>query len=326
MTTKEFLSYFWRIEINDLKRILTPRELSPESQNVYWLGWVKPNLYVRAKDNDIEIKNYFAIDLDLYSEYKKLDAELSTEELLALIDSIKQELDKHPDFKQYSFIVFSWRGMHVYYKGVPRHFDKDVYSNWVLWIYKEFEKYFQSEQIKPDYACRNIARIMRLPWTINSKNWERCRVLYAQPQDSNLFNDIECFAAMEFEFQNAEREKIRKEYELRNRQYAMRNDWGENLYEKINKEFPAYYLAEEIIWFKLAKNWKNFINEHGTYTGYWYDKKNNLIMNGWSTHYFLNHKWYNPFMIAKEYYNLTDKETFEYFKRQFNHEQSQPSQ
>lgn len=29
-------------------------------------------MYVRAKDSDISTKNYFAVDFDIYSEYKKL--------------------------------------------------------------------------------------------------------------------------------------------------------------------------------------------------------------------------------------------------------------
>lgn len=36
--TSEFLKHFGNIEINDLKRIMLPRELSTESQDIYWLG------------------------------------------------------------------------------------------------------------------------------------------------------------------------------------------------------------------------------------------------------------------------------------------------
>lgn len=169
--------------------------------------------------------------------------------------------------------------MHVYYMGRSRPFDKNVYAHGVNKIYKMMDEYFNSEYVKPDYACKNIARVMRLPGTINSKNGERCRILYAQPQNSTLFESVEYYADFEIREEEEQREISRQEFEKRNALYKMQNGNQENFYEKINRDFPASFLAEEFIGFKLASNGRNFINEHGGYTGYYYDKKNNLIMN-----------------------------------------------
>jgi len=53
--------------------------------------------------------------------------------------------------------------LHIYYVGQTISPEAREYSRGVGYIYKEFEKVVDSPLFKPDYACRNISRIMRLP-------------------------------------------------------------------------------------------------------------------------------------------------------------------
>lgn len=315
-----FLSAFsWHIEINNLSHIVSLSSISEKSENIFFLGGIREWLLQRASDNDIISKNYFVIDLDIRSEYlKSMLVPCTTEYIIHTAYAIIWLLRKHKYFSEWRFILFSGNGLHIYYiwdtLTVPNQITKETYSAWVETIYREFQEYVRCEWIKPDYNCRNISRIMRLPGTINKKNGLLCRVLYSQPISSRLVNELFIRGAKSIEKQlsiDNEKEIIYK----KEQKERIKKSWDqENIYEMINKEFPAYHFAEEINGFKLAPNWRNFINEKGWYCWYWYNKEKNIILNGGSSHYFLNHNGYNPYMIVKEYHNFTDKQTFEFFK------------
>lgn len=85
------------------------------------------------------------------------------------------------------------------------------------------EAYLNSDYIKPDYACRNIARILRLPGTVNSKNGERCRILHADVRESRLFENIEAYAEEEAAELERERLASKAEFEKRNALYSLKN-------------------------------------------------------------------------------------------------------
>lgn len=321
---KDFFKSFeidWtKIEFNNLNKIVD----SNLWENIYFLWWVNLWTNKRASDYDIVKKNYFVIDLDLWNEYKRITWDFpTTADIIEEAKQIKKYLDKTDLFNEWSYINFSGRWIHIYYiwnvLEVEKMITKEQYSYWVQRIYRQFEKIFESKRIKPDYACRNIGRIMRCPWSINSKNWEECRVLYKQDKNSMFLNILQKLWVKEQQEEKEIEEKQREKYikEQTERLNKLKIEWKNNLYEIINKEVPASLLTEELIGFQLAKNGKNFINEKWWFTWYWYDKQLNIIHNWWSTHYFTNKNWYNTFEIIKEFKNFTNYETFTYFKNRF---------
>jgi hypothetical protein len=307
-------------EINNLTSVLSKDTVDWE--NIYFLWWIKEWLNKRASDDDITHKNYFVIDLDLRNEYERITWEkCDTDSIIEEAKCIKEYLDQDEWWKDWRYIVFSWNWIHIYYVWktleIGKDIDKQTYSYGAQKIYDNFKKYFNSKWITPDYACRNIWRITRLPWTINKKNGEVCRILYENVTTSKFMGVLSTLWRDQMKIEKEKEEIERKKY-LDEQKKRIEKHWADwNFYEVICKEYPAYILAEEMNWFKLATNWKNFINEKRGYCWYWYDKENNIIHNGWSTHYFLNHNWYNPYMILKEWKNLEDKEVFTYFRNQF---------
>lgn len=321
----KFLSKFnieWaKLELNNLNCLVEEFEWK---NDIYFLWWVFEFKEWRASDKDIVLKNYFVIDFDLYNNCKKLMwVELDTESIISEAGVIKWLLDKNEYFKERSFINFSWRWIHLFYicdspLVVWEDIEYDVYSYWVQRIYRELEEYLWEPYYKPDYACRNISRIMRVPWSINSKNWEVCRTLYKQDSSSRL---VQLLPKLWFKEKQEEQEKerIKKEAYMKEYEEKIKKMWfsEKDVYNEINKKVPAWFLATEITWFKLNKNWKNFDNEKWWYCWFWYDKELNIIHNWGSQNRFLNKNWYDPFQIVKERKNYNNREVFLYFKNRF---------
>jgi hypothetical protein len=70
----------------------------------------------RCKDDDIKMKKYFVIDIDIRSDTKKeKGVVLTDEELNQEIESIISTIDKSDKFRSYSYVVHSGNGLHIYY-------------------------------------------------------------------------------------------------------------------------------------------------------------------------------------------------------------------
>lgn len=325
---KEFLKHFQsdnsKIEFTKIKdwiiSVITEKEaLENKEANIYFLWWVKKDLvysnWIRAKDNDIIEKNYFCLDLDIAKNFEeeyneKISYEDIEKEAINIIENLKYE-DEY--FAEFSFIIISWWWLHIYYTWDFKQFTKEEYSLWVNRIYKQWNKIMWSKIYEVDFACKNIARILRLPWSINQKYWKECKILFAEKKDSKLFNLIKSFAVKEQE--ELENYKLAREKEIQDK-LKIFNKSENNFYDEINS-IPAYQIAELLIP-EFPFDWKkNFKNNKWWFTWYYYVSETNTICNGWSRYFLFT--WdesscWNNFSLVKNFKSLSDKQCFLLFK------------
>lgn len=310
ITTQQFLNSLtppWtKQELNDLTSTYGTLDhaLRDVTCNVYHLCGVDPKTKRRASDKDIALKNYFAIDIDLYNNYRdspEFNLEVTKRDILSDAKIIAETLQESSEFKNWRYIVFSWRWIHIYYTWTPRQFNTHEYSLGVGKIFSLVHEALDNyEPYKPDDACKNIWRIMRLPGSINQKNKEKVEILYHQDTDSDLFNKIEFYAEQERQEHKhkIEEEQIKraKKFEEDRRLDALINrssyvDTTEKLEKYIRKldEVPAYIVSEKLLpQFKWdERSQKNFHSDNpaNRWTAFYYCKDINAICNGGSHHY-----------------------------------------
>ena len=84
--------------------------------------------------------------------------------------------------------------MHLYYVGetlkVPQDITAREYQAAVKLLYETFEKIVDAKYLVPDYACRNIARIMRLPGSVNQKTGKRVEILAERDIYSSIISKL----------------------------------------------------------------------------------------------------------------------------------------
>ena len=302
-------------EINTLSQVYNSVEdvLDFDKQNVFFCCWLKEPLNRRCWDNDIWLKNYFVLDLDIRNNSEE---DISDDEIMACADILEEKLENTP-FSSWSYIIYSWNWLHIYYVGQTISPEAREYSRGVGYIYKEFEKVVDSPLFKPDYACRNISRIMRLPWSTNQKNWAVVRILKEKNNISPLVWYIDKFAEKEKILEDAEIEKRQKAF-LETKQRVDLS--GKNsIYDDIN-QIPAWQVSE---WlnpqFKYSGN-RNFESDNpkkNKWTAFYYSESRNCIINWGSSHYnwWTSTSWYGPFELVKYSKDWSNRETFEFFKK-----------
>lgn len=186
-------------------------------------------------------------------------------------------------------------------------------------VLREWDKIMPSEYCS-DQACTNIGRIMRLPWTVNQKNWATCSII-EKWQQSSLVSFLPAFAKKEKE-EKIERDKKRKEeWEKKVKSYwNLDND--DNIYQLI-LDIPAYELSQMLLpQFKYTGN-RNFLSDTrqgNQYTAFYYSEDKNCIINWGSSHYnwWSATSWWDSFQLVKKFFNWTSRETFTHFKKLIN--------
>ena len=307
-------------KINDSWVIVITEQEAKENKtdNIYYLDNVSDtvdyNNWKRAKDDDIEKKDFFVIDLDLRKQAKDLlDEDLSNEDIIDYATFLSRWIEDDEFFKEWDKIVFSGNWLHIYYKGNADTFSKEEYASWVARIYRRWDEIVWSNIYKADAACKNIARILRLPWSINQKNWAEVFVVLEQNTMSRLFNSIKLLAKKEQ--QEQQQEKAKKEKEIAERLSKYWQDWN-NFYDEINK-IEAYTIAQVLLP-EFPYDWKkNFKNKKWWLTWYFYNSETNTICNGGSQYFSWgwSESCFNNFSIIKNWYSFDDAQTFNFFKK-----------
>jgi hypothetical protein len=304
---------FTKIKDWNIKVISKEEALENKTDNIYFCAWIDTHTsYLngeRAKDDDIVEKNYLCIDLDIKKNFHlEYWEECSYDDIEKEAENIINFLDE--DYlKEFSFIVISGWWLHIYYTWEFQKFDKLEHKMWVKEIFEKWDNYFWNKTFSSDPACSNISRILRLPWSINQKYWKECKIIYNEKKDSKLFNNLKFFAKQRLE--REETERLKKEAEVLSK--FSKTDNG--FYEQINK-IPAYTIAQKLIPQYIFDWKKNFKNGKGWFTAYFYNPNTNTIINGWSRHfnYWDDSSWFNNFSLVKHFFNLTNAETFNFFK------------
>lgn len=318
----KYLAWTGAVEINNLRTLTTFNEWVGK-ENIYFCAWLPKKLDRRCNDDDFEKKRYFVVDIDIrenwYSKHKQvLDDEQLSDKVIDIIDSLNGAW--LCDFSAY---VLSGNWLHLYYTGTERVFDKKTYSDWVEYFYQLVDSAISKTECRCDPACKNLARIMRLPWSINprtkKKNWEIwrdlepavCELINFTPQTSQHFENLEQYAN-ELQVQKAQEKKDRTKIKNTVKNYSQSDDvWAE-----INT-IPARQLAEEIWGVEMLD--KGIENEplrewHKNMGAYWY-RPYNIIVNTGSSLINTDKKTFTSYeLVLYEKYGWDKKLTLEYFE------------
>lgn len=307
---------YFSLDKNKIPKVINKIEAEKnKTDNIYFTYWISKKSKTRKKEDFLEKKG-FMIDLDLRKNYEnKYMSSISDEEIIKEWINIWENLKKENQILwEISYIVFSWNWLQIHYIWNWQQYTPEEYFYWVKEIYKLWDEFWGDYIYTADPACANISRMMRLPWTINQKNWAETKIIYSNPCISYLADNIKIFYKKAL--QKIEEEEIKNNIIIK-KGFSFSENW---FYEEINK-IPAYELAQFLIpEFKLNKNGKNFDNHENGFTWYFYNKKNNTICNWGSRHFNYWDVWscYNNFSLIKHFYNFTNKETFDFFKKLTN--------
>jgi len=301
---------------NNWIKVITKKEAEAnKTSNVYYLDWVREDKdyskWERAKDEDIILKDIFVLDLDLRNNF---DWEVSNEDIIFEWENLVKYLEVEDEFFwEWSEIIFTWNWLHIIYRWTPATFTKEQYSIGVSRIYKQWDKFMWDKLRNCDKACKNLARILRLPWSINQKNWAVVKIIWSRKKESRLFNLIKTFAIKESE--ELEKQKKIRQAEIAEQLKDYWKEWNK-VYEQINL-IPAYQIVQLLVP-EFPYDWKkNFKNKKWWYTWYFINHDTNTTCNWWSTHYFTwgtTESCYNNFTLVKKHKNWNSKETFIFFK------------
>lgn len=327
------LKWTSEIELNNLKGIV-PYSAAKNWTNIYFCCWLGEKLSRRCKDWDIKTKKYFCVDLDIrLDHFKQTWHILSQVEMLNESRKILQKINGS-EFEDYSAVVDSWNGIHIYYTWVERAFDVREYAEWVSYIFEEIDEVIKETWYKCDPAVSNIARIMRLPWTINKRKkiqkdkitkedvllfdlWDyQCNVLFLEERDSKAFAQIEEKAkayneekAIDKKQQIEVRQIIKKDY----------NQKTSDVRAEINA-IPAWEVACDIRWVTLVDRWLDNVALKETKKNmwaYWY-KPHNVIVNTWSSLISTQKSYFTTYELV--YYEMMwwdKRKTIDYFKSRY---------
>jgi len=318
---QKFFKLFWdsKIEYWTLFKTMSQWEALKLKENAYFVAGVS-NPNKRSSNETIEKKNYFYIDFDIRKNIKeKEDRICSDQELEKRLNVIIEKL-QHNDFvskwfNDYSTIVFTGNWYHFYYVWDFIDIDIKKYSHGINKILKEFDKLIDDEILFTDIACKNIARLSRLPWTINysrkTKYWlelKRVEILeldYINCKLVSLINKIG-----ENEIKRIGEETTKAESDI----YKKSNN---DIFEEIVK-IPLADIVCGDFGLEVSENGINFKwTDKSCYQWMhlWIGKNSGdqILINDWShflSQFGMTKKVYNTFLYIKDKNKLSPRDTF----------------
>ena len=316
------LAWTWKVEINNLNSIVKFNE-ALWKPNIYFCCWYdKAN--GRCSDNDFTKKKYIPFDIDIrLNHYERTWEIMTAEQMDKVIQEILDKVENTSEFSWYSYAVNSWNGLHLYYVWDEIQIDRDTYSKWV-----EYLQWMLNEIIAPyecDMAVKNIARIMRLPWTINHRKKEHwgkvlwnlwdyeCEFIKYRPWTLTSIVETLPLLAEEQNKKVEEEKKINEEARVLKKSQSDRDE--------INN-IDVWELACEAWWVSIwSTRWNNVAlrEQHKNMWAYIY-KPYNIVVNTWSS--LICEKWRKTFtpydIVYYEMMNKDTKRTLEYFKEHYH--------
>lgn len=306
------------------KTITKEEALSNKDDNIYFL-WGLSEWASRMTDSDIEEIHYIRLDIDIKKWVKEfLWADIDGWDILAYIDEIKETLDDSDFLNDWSYIVFSWWGCHIYYSNtewvkIDNTITPKVWQLAMKRIYSRYDLEIDDQSIWADKAVCNTARIMRLPDTINQKHWEECKIIYSEPdRQSKMLSYVKPLGLDELKKKEELTKQRAKEIDLM-RQKLVAEWWQDTdlKYEIINR-LPAYLIAQMLLPQFSFDGKKNFTKE-GKLKWYYYVEETNSICNWWSEEFAWGSTescWNNYSLVEKQLW-LSKADTFKFFEEKF---------
>lgn len=279
-------------------------------------------------NDDIVVKNYLIMDIDIRDAIRQEEKrKIEQSEVIERCEAIKVLLSTSIFFADWSMFVCTGNWCQIYY--VWDNAVLEDYYDWMEVLMQEFDDEILTDTpFETDKSMKNLSRLARLPWTINSKpekpryNWDQeCKTLRKQEKHSVLLKMLSDLAEQERERQEIEAKKKAKEYEEKTKNYRPKDNGS--LYDAI-EEISTAELFQINRWLELARDWKNFISDKdGCFISAFYDKERNLLhfQNPDSRH---NTSWQTTFWprtyIKYEILGTdSDQQIFEWAKGKYSH-------
>ena len=305
--------------------------ISNKEDNIYFLWWVNKNA-TRMTDHDLDTIHYIRLDIDikkwimesLWVEADRGDIEWFTKEI---IDALK----KNEFLKDFSYVILSWWGCHIYYSNkvwvdINKEVTPKVWQLAMKRIYKLFDEtiinncWEDYSYINADKAVCNTARIMRMPGTINQKKWEPCVIFYEDPDcQSLLLWHVKALWLKSLKENQELSEKRTLEIEDMRQQLIAQGWWDTDLKYQIINKFPSYIIVQLLLP-EFPFDWRKNFKDSWKLKGYYYVAKTNSICN-WGSHEFnwwTTESCWNNFSLVGRHLGLSKEETFRFFEDNFN--------
>ena len=293
---------------------------------IYFCWWLKQSMSKRCEDKDIWLKRYIAIDIDIRNDhYIKTGQVMDQDTLRQTIGEIVARLEVKW-YNDYCAIVDSGNGVHFYWTGKEKAFDKEMYANGVKQLQLMINYIVSDLWYVCDPACTNLSRIMRLPWTINPRKkdikeikydlWPiEAEILRFEKRDSETFESLELFAELYKE--HAEKEKKEK-LEAKREIKGTYKKWND-IRSEINS-IPVGDIAEYVRWVTQTHDDGEIITlkeRHKNMGAYVY-KPYNVVYNQWSSLVKTDRKTFTPFeLICFELMWWNQQETVKRFEEKY---------
>ena len=318
----------WVTEISNTKMNLwwlnIYDDIVSSNQDLYFVSFLPVDDYEqykwkRTKDSFVKWTTYFKADFDVRSEVFKFENRiLNTKDLLAYQHEIELWLKEDELLSTYNAIVFSGNGFHVYRIWKETEIDRETYSIAAWELFEKIKDIFKHRwlpELYPDFACSNISRLMRLPWSINHKKKYgldpmEVRILYYRDEDSDLISQLKHIWEQAREKEEKRVNDAKLLISKKKRSFTI---FDNPLYNSINSNIDIADLVCKYTGWKLAENGKNFIsNRDGAYTGCYLIPDENLIVWKGTPHISGHFPVYSPFSFIQIHYaNGNVKKTFE---------------
>lgn len=287
----DFINSFWTaIEISDLQNVVTTKiAMEDKTRNFYFVpADLKHPIDRRMRDDDVIATSTFFVDIDIKENLKEDEwqEEQTEQSIVEYWDWIVEFLKQSITFWRWSYIVFSGNWLQVHFIGdkVDTEWKKNQWKYWVKYFLEEWDtavqKSFWVRFFRADKACCNLARLRRLPWTINQKNWRQTRVLYKNDWKFPLHEILPRWEEYYAKIVEKEQEVANKQREMLSKTLTFNEN---NIFERINS-IPIELIVSEILP-QAIFDWKKNFRFTGQKNLCWFYKTRNRIANGGS-HYF----------------------------------------
>lgn len=285
------------------------------------LTWKAP----RTSKEYIKWTSYARADFDIRRTiHEKENRIISEEELLELKDRLLEWLKQDELLGSYTAVIHSGNWLHLYRVGQMIGIDAQIYSEASKEIYRRIKALFpDNPELWPDFACSNIARMLRLPGSMNYKEDyglppHKVEILEYKEEDSPLVSKLqqiweEAIAEKESKVM-ACREELDKNHRNINR---MSESW--DFLQRLMDEVDIADLVCDYAHWKIAPDGINFIsNKDWNHTWAFIVPEDNIVIHMWTPHLRDDCKGYNPFTFIKYHYaNGDNKEAFRIAKEMF---------
>jgi len=277
---------------------------------------LKHPLINRASDIDISRKGYIYFDFDIRKRVEERGFNISDSGIKELAGHFAWMLSKKQWFKNWSYMVYTGNGLHIYYIDEQATPINTEYFGIGYEILRR--KMWNILGYQPDPMCKNPARIARLPGSFNNKDKPKpVEIVAKQDNRTKMISIIMRLGEAEAirlkdisDFEEMLRE-TRKRENLYNTDELIERINRLPIINEIGKDYPD--------WTFDGKNfWRNSDGERACSAFVSAKHPNVLIISDSRWFSAISYKGVGTYLYRREMSSMTNGQAIEYFKKEYN--------